>query len=56
MNKQPPCECGSKEFVTQLNGYGVYQVINDKLQFIRQELTNDTELLYCSDCGKQKQK
>ncbi len=55
MNKQLSCKCGSKEFITQLNGYSVYQVIDDKLQFMSQELTDD-ELLYCRDCGEQKQK
>lgn len=54
MNKQLSCECGGKEFITQLNGYSVYQVIDDKLQFMRQELT-DNELLHCRDCGKQRQ-
>lgn len=55
MNKQLPCECGSREFITQPNRYSVYKIINDKLQFMNQEST-DNELLYCRDCSKQRQK
>lgn len=51
--KKTQCECGSKEFVTQLNAYDVYELMDGDMCLIRSELTNGEEYYYCRDCGEQ---
>jgi hypothetical protein len=53
INQSPVCECGSDEFITNLNAYDVYEVIDGKLSFVKQEHIEEKDLLYCRACGKE---
>lgn len=48
-----PCKCGHTEFVTNSNSYDVYQIINNKLEFIKSELIEDNLKFYCRNCGEE---
>jgi hypothetical protein len=43
--------CGYDEFVTQLNAYDVYRIVDGKPEYQRSELTDETDL-YCRECGE----
>ena len=40
------CRCGSVEFVTNLNSYGAYCLIDDKLGFQSKELIEEKEEVF----------
>lgn len=44
--------CGLDEFITDLNRYDVYRVVNGSLCHMRTELIDSVERLYCRDCGQ----
>ena len=46
-------ECGCDEFITGLTSYDVYAAVGDKLEFVKQEFTNDDDddRLYCHECS-----
>ncbi|GAB6392148.1 MAG: hypothetical protein MdMp014T_1521 [Treponematales bacterium] len=46
--------CGCNEFVTQLNAYDVYCIVDGKPEYQRSELTDETDL-YCRECGEKRQ-
>lgn len=48
-----PCECGCSEFITQPNQYGIYEVIDGRLEFQRTELIDNELILYCRECSKE---
>jgi len=48
-----PCICGSTEFITELNQYDVYELINGNLEFQRSEDVEDEIKIYCRECGKE---
>lgn len=43
--------CGSKEFVSDLDSYSVYQAEGGKLHFVSAELINDDTKIHCRDCS-----
>ena len=50
--KQKPCNCGSREFITAPNSYNIYELIDEKLEFIRSEIIEDEIKFYCRECGE----
>mgnify|MGYP006874344452 FL=1 len=44
--------CGCTEFITQLNKYDVYEVIDNKLEYITTESIDEPDEFYCRDCGE----
>ena len=44
-------ECGSKEFVSELDSYSVYRAEGGKLRFVSAELINGDTKIHCRDCG-----
>jgi len=48
-----PCPCGSTEYITDLNSYDIYEIIDGKLEFQRSELINDKIKFYCRECGEE---
>jgi len=47
------CECGSTEFITELNSYDVYELINGKLEFQHSEIIDDEINFFCRNCSKE---
>jgi hypothetical protein len=48
----PDCpNCGCDEFITRLNSYDVYRIVDGKPEYQRSE-TTDEEELYCRECGE----
>lgn len=47
--------CGCDEFVTPLNSYDVYQIIDGKPAFVRTEVADIEFVLYCRECGQRVQ-
>jgi len=45
------CLCGSKEFITELNSYDIYELIKGKLEFQHSELIDDNIKIFCRKCG-----
>jgi len=43
--------CGCDEFITRLNAYDVYRIVDGKPEYQRSELTDETDL-YCRECGE----
>jgi hypothetical protein len=50
------CKCGSTEFVSNLNSYDVFELIEGKLLFKRTEISDDIIRIYCSKCYKEYRK
>ena len=48
-----PCKCGSTEFVSNLNSYDVFELVDGKLEFIRTESSEDEIHIFCSKCYKE---
>lgn len=48
-----PCKCGSVEFITKPNQYDVYQIIDNKLEFINALFTDEEIKLFCRECGEE---
>jgi hypothetical protein len=46
------CECGSTEFVSNLNSYDVFELVDGKLEFQRSELIEKGKEIFCRECGK----
>lgn len=44
--------CGCTEFITQPNKYDVYEVVENKLEYISTENIDDSDVFYCRDCGE----
>jgi len=47
-----PCKCGSTEFVSNLNSYDVFELVDGKLEFQRKENIDNKEEIFCRECGK----
>lgn len=47
------CNCGSTEFISDLNSYDIYQIEDGKLCFQKSEPINEEIKLYCRDCCKE---
>jgi len=47
------CECGSDEFITQLNSYDLYKLLNNKLEFQGSICIDEEIRLYCRECGRE---
>jgi hypothetical protein len=52
-NFMKSCKCSSTEFVTNPNSYGVFELVNGKLEFIRTESSEDEIHVFCSKCYKE---
>jgi len=48
-----PCKCGSTEFITELNSYDIYNIVNNKLEFIKSEIIDNEIKLYCRNCSEE---
>jgi len=48
-----PCKCGSEEFITGPNQYAIYQIIDNKLEFIKTLFTEEAFKLFCRECGEE---
>lgn len=52
--KRTKCDCGSDEFITQLNQYDIYTVDdNGNLIFWKSEVTDEPPRFYCRDCRQE---
>jgi hypothetical protein len=52
-SKKIECKnCGSQEFITALNAYDIYEVIDKKLIKVKTECTDDEFELFCRDCSE----
>jgi len=52
--KRTTCECGSDEFITQLNAYDVYATDDEGiLQYFKTESTNEPNRYFCRECGQE---
>jgi hypothetical protein len=49
------CECGSTEFVSNLNSYDIFELVDGKLEFQRSEFIDDKKEIFCRECGKKLQ-
>lgn len=49
------CEhCGNdREFITEPNSYEVYEVIDNQLEYRRNEIIDEDLKLYCRDCSEE---
>lgn len=45
--------CGSTEFISQLNKYDIYEVRNNKLVYVDSEYINEELKLFCRDCSNE---
>ncbi len=48
------CKCSSNEFITQLNSYDLYQVVDGKLKFQKSEIINEKTKFFCRECGTER--
>jgi hypothetical protein len=52
-SKKIACKnCGNQEFITSLNAYDIYEVIDKKLVKTETEFTDDEFELFCRDCSE----
>jgi hypothetical protein len=52
-SKKIACKnCGGQEFITALNAYDIYEVMNKKLVRTKTEFTDDEFALFCRDCSE----
>jgi hypothetical protein len=52
-SKKIACKkCGSQEFITALNAYDIYEVIDKKLIKVDTEYTDDEFELFCRECSE----
>jgi len=47
------CDCGSTEFITDLNSYDIYEIIDGELTFMHTEFIDNEEKYYCRKCGEE---
>ncbi len=53
-SKRIACKsCGNQEFITALNAYDVYEVIDKKLIKVETEHTDDEFKLFCRECSEE---
>jgi len=48
-----PCKCGSTEFITNPNSYDIYNIVGNKLEFIKSETIDDKLKFYCRNCSEE---
>lgn len=46
-------ECGSTEFISQLNNYDIYKSENEKIELVNSEKIDEKLILYCRNCSKE---
>lgn len=47
------CPCGGKEFITDLNSYDIYILVNGKFEWQKSQLDDEhLEEVSCRECGK----
>lgn len=46
------CE-NNKEFITKLNKYSIYEVINNELEYQKDETIEEKFQLYCRECSEE---
>lgn len=47
--------CGNDDFITPLNSYDIYQIVDGEAVFIRTEIANMEFVLYGRECGQKAQ-
>lgn len=45
--------CGCTEFISQLNKYDVFEVIDNTIVLVDSEQIEDKLILYCRDCSEE---
>jgi len=52
MNRNICQKCGGEEFITSLNSYDVYRIVEGKPVFVKTEVANMDFVLFCRECGQ----
>ena len=46
--------CGNKdEFITQANSYEIYKIIDEKIQYQKNQIIDGEFKLYCRECSEE---